>query len=284
MANVTTEEFHYRVHWRTRGAFPGQHRSLSRGDGFEFRNNVPLLNGGDPRRYDARASLRDPLQRILVRVHEQRNSIPVVALLDVSASMGFRGRAAKQDVMAEFVAALGFSAYRTGDSFSTIGCDGGIRDELTQPLSRDKGAGQEMALRLRACELKGASAEGLIAATRLVGSRRSLVFLVSDFHLPASLIESVLGRLARHAVVPVALVDSAEFAPVPGVWLVRVADVETGAQRTVLMHPALRERLRARFEERQAALTDLFARHATTPLWIVDRFRADQVTRYFFGG
>jgi uncharacterized protein (DUF58 family) len=281
---VSTEEFHYRVRWRTRGAFPGQHRALSYGDGFEFRNHIPLLRGGDPRRYDARASLRDPLERLLVRVHEQCNSIPVVALLDVSASMGFRGRVRKQDMMAEFVAALGFSAYRTGDPFGAIACDGGIREELVQPLSRVKGAGHEVASRLRTCVFEGASAEGLLPATRMVGNRRSLVFLVSDFHLPLPLIESVLGCLARHTVVPVALVDTAELSPAPGVWLVRVADPETGAQRTVLMRPALRERLRARFEERQAALTNLFTRHTTAPLWLVDRFRADQVTRYFFGG
>lgn len=281
---MSTEEFHYRVPWRARGAFAGQHRSHSRGDGFEFRGHAPLLQVGDPRRYDARASLRDPLERLLVRVHEQTSSIPVVALLDVSASMGFRGRACKQDMMADFVESLGYSVYRTGDSFSAIACDAGIREDLMQPRSRARGAGHEMASRLRGCPFEGTSADGLLEAARLLGSRRALVFLVSDFHLPLPLIESVMGALARHSVVPVVLVDSAEFAPSAGAWLIRVADPETGAERTLFMRPALRERLRVRFEERRTALGTLFERHAATPLWLVDRFRADQVTQYFFGG
>lgn len=280
---MSAEEFHYRVRWRPRRAIAGQHRSLSRGDGLEFRNHVPLLHGGDPRRYDARASLRDPLEQLLVRVHEQSDAIPVVALIDVSASMGFHGRARKQDMMADFVASLGLSAYRTGDSFGAIACDERVREDLMQPLSRVKSAGADVASRLRACVFQGAGADGLVRATHLLGRSRSLVFLISDFHLPLPLIETVLDHLGRHSVVPVALLDTAEFAPASGVWLARVADLESGAQRTVLMRPALRRRLQAQFDEWRAVLSMLFNRHGAAPLWIVDRFRADVVTRYFLG-
>lgn len=281
---MSVDEFHYQVRWRPRRAFAGLHRSAFHGDGYEFRNHIPLLRGGDPRRYDARASLRDPLGQMLVRVHEQRDAIPVVALLDVSASMAFRGRASKRELMADFVDSLGLSAYRTGDSFGAIACDEHLRVDLMQPLSRVKGAGGDVASRIRAAAFDGASAKGLLQAAGVLGRARSLVFLVSDFHLPPALIEATLDGLSRHTVVPIALVDSAEFSPAPGVWMARVADAESGAQRTVMVRPSLRRRLRARFEERQAALAELFNRHGTAPLRVVDTFDADDVTRYFFGG
>ncbi len=276
-------EFNYRVTWRASGAFAGRHRSRSRGEGFEFRGHVPLGYGGDPRRYDAHASIRDPMERLLIRVHEQRASIPVYALLDVSASMAFRGRARKLDVMADFVASLGYSAYRTGDSFGAIACDERVRQELLQPLSRAKGAGVALAAQLRSWQCEGSAAEGLITAARLLGGRRSLVFVISDFHLHTASIESLFGELARHTVVPVVLLDTAEFQPADGLRLMRIADPETGRERTVVMRPALRERLRSSFERRRETLTRVFGGHGSTPLWVVDRFQADEVTRYFFG-
>ena len=115
----------------------------------------------------------------------------------------------------------------------------------------------------------------------MIGSRRSLVFLASDFHLPIELLDPLLDGLARHRVVPVVLADSGEAEPAPGFGLVRVSDVETGEERTLWMRPALRRRLRAGIERRREALSRCFAAHGVVPLELEDRFEADRVNDYF---
>ena len=115
----------------------------------------------------------------------------------------------------------------------------------------------------------------------MIGSRRSLVFLASDFHFSLGLLDTLLAGLARHQVVPVLLADSGESEPAPGFGLVRVSDAETGEERTLWMRPALRRRLRAEAERRRQALGRCFAAHGAVPLELRDRFEADRVNAFF---
>ena len=108
----------------------------------------------------------------------------------------------------------------------------------------------------------------------MIGGRRSLVFLVSDFHFPLALLDRLLAGLARHRLVPVVLADSGESDPAPGFGLARVSDPETGEARTLLMRPALRHR-------RREALAGCFAAHGVEPLRLTERFEADRVNAWF---
>jgi len=278
---MRVEEFHYRLNWRASGAFPGHHRSSQIGEGADFHSYAPLLDHPDPRRLDLRASLRDPMEQLLVRVFRQRTAVPVYAFADLSASMGFAGHARKLDVLAEFTASLGYSAYRSGDPFGFIGCDSTVRYDFYQPLSRAKAAGADVGQRLLALAPVGAGSAGLLEAARLIGGRRALVFLVSDFHFPVTLLRRILGALGRHQVVPVVLIDSTEYDELPAFGIVRVLDPETRQQRTLLLRPSLRRRLRSVFLKHIEDLNHAFAAHGTEALWIRDRFHPDQVTRYF---
>ena len=107
------------------------------------------------------------------------------------------------------------------------------------------------------------------------------MFLASDFHFPVGLLGALLSGLARHRIVPVVLADSAESEPAPGFGLVRVADAETGEERTLLMRPALRRRLRAETRRRHDALSRCFAAHGAVPIELADRFDADRINDYF---
>ena len=155
------EEFHYRIAWRARGNYPGHHRSRYSQGGFEFRNHAPLLSAPDPRRVDIRASLRDPFNQLLVRVYNQNIAVPVYALADLSASMSCNGTYRKLDVLADFVASLGYSAYRTGDMFGFVGCGRRVRQDLVVPLTRDKSTGPALAHKLRRLVPVGTDACGL---------------------------------------------------------------------------------------------------------------------------
>ena len=142
-------DFQYRVPWRADSYYPGSHPGRQRGDGYEIRGILPLHVAGDPRRFDLRASLRDPFEQLLVRVYQQRSVVPVFGLADVSASMGFVGQTCKFDMLVEFVNSLAYSAYQVGDPFALTACDAIIRDELSLPLTRARGARTRITERLR---------------------------------------------------------------------------------------------------------------------------------------
>ncbi|SMF96851.1 Protein of unknown function DUF58 [Methylomagnum ishizawai] len=277
-------EFHYAVGWRTAGLHPGGHVGARFGGGHEFAGHAPFLAHPDPRHLDFRASLRDPFGQLLTRTFRQRCSIPVYVLADLSASMGFRGSAAKLDLLARFAAACAYSAYRSGDGFGFIGCDEGIRWELCLPCRFHKGAGPELEARLKDFTPTGRSAGGLLEAAPHLGKRRALVFLVSDFHFPLAWAEGLLDALVRHDVVPVVVWDSAEYQRLPQFGLVAIEDPETGARRRLLMRPALRERFRAAFAARREALIRLCAYRGREPFFLADQFDADAMTRYFVSG
>lgn len=279
---VDIETFHYRLPTRARGVHPGAHPGTQRGPGMEFRGHAGLLAAPDPRRFDVAASLRHPFNEVMARVYTQRSAVPVRVLADLSASMAFTGRCRKTELLADFIESLALSAYRSGDPLAFTGCDGGIREDLLLPLTRSKAAGAWLAARLRSLEPTGRNARGLIKAVERMPPSRSLVFLVSDFHFPVDMLAGLLAGLALHTVVPVVLWDTAEgTAPQHGV--ARLVDSETGAQRMLLLRPALAHRLRRSVAARAQALKDCCARHGRTPLFLVDRFEADAVTRYFFG-
>ena len=274
-------EFFYRVGSPALGHFPGHHRSTRGDGGFEFRGHAPLIDAPDARRIDLHASLRDPFGGWMVRVYNQRKSIPVVMLADLSASMGFDGSQRKLDVVADFLESLAWSAWRTGDSFGFIGCDTRVRDDLRLPQTRLRGAGTALAGTLRGLRPEGASAQALLAAHRHLGRQRSLLFLVSDFHLPLPDIAATLATLAHHDLVPVVIWDPLEFTFGARHGLAQLVDPEGGQQRLVWWRPALRERWQARRRERLEALLQLFRVHRLKPLFIEGGFEADAVTKHF---
>jgi len=281
LAAVTIREVHYRVGAPVLGHFPGHHRSTRGDSGFEFRGHASLLDAPDPRRLDLHASLRDPFGDWRVRIYSQRKSVPVTVVADLSASMGFAGRASKLAVLADFVESLAWSAWRTGDSFGFVGCDSAPRADLLQPQSRARGAGGEVARRLRALHPQGQDARGLLAAPRHLGRQRALLFLVSDFHLPLGLVADVLDGLALHEVVPTVLWDPLEFALSATRGLAQVVDPESGRQRLVWWRPALRARWEAARAQRREALLQLFRTRRLKPLFIEGGYDAEAVTRHF---
>ena len=274
-------EIDYRLDRRVRGIRPGMHAGTESGGGMEPLFHGTLLDGRDPRRLDLLASIRDPLRRLLVRRYRQRASVRVYVLADLSASLGFRGSGDRLGTLADLTTALGYSAGRAGDAFAFIGGDEHVREDFVLPPTRVSGAFLDIAARLRAYAPGGRAATGLLEALPMIGARRSLVFLVSDFHFPLGLLEALLAGLSRHRVVPVVLADMAESDPGPAFGFVRVADPETGDERTLLMRPELRRRLRQRAEQRREALDRCFLAHGTEPLRLTDGFDADRVNTWF---
>jgi Mg-chelatase subunit ChlD len=272
-------EFHYRLRQPAAGQVPGAHRSRLGDAGLEFRGHVPLAGASDLRRIDFHASLRDPLEQWQVKVFSERKAVSVMVVADLSASMGFAGVHRKLDVLADFTEAAARSAWRHGDPFGFIGCGSELLADWLVPPTRRRGLGEWLARRLRAATAQG-TADGLAQASRFLPSRRSLVFVLSDFHLPVAQLDRVLRDMAAHEVVPVLLWDRHEFDP-PANGLMQVADPENGAQRFVWMRPWLRQRWAEARRARREELQRLFARHRLDPLVLDDGYRADLVSAHF---
>lgn len=276
------QEFHYKLGWRVRGQRPGYHESSTQGSGMEFVGHAPLAGSSDPRRIDVRASMANPLGDWLVRLHRSRAAIPVCVLLDLSASMGFVGVQRKLDVVNSFIASAAFSATRTGDAFGLIAADDEVREEVWVPVTHARSAAQLALQRLARVRPSG-QAGALLKATQWLPRTRSLVFLVSDFHLPLPQLTEVLDAMSHHEVVPIVVWDAAEGERLPRFGLVDLSDPETGARRTLLMRPSLRQRWLDNMARRRQSLLECFAQARVRPFFLESSFDADALTRYFHG-
>lgn len=272
-------EFHYRIGWRSGGVHPGAHLGQSRGEGQWFDGWAPFLALPDPRRLDLRATARDPEQRAWVRLYRRRVRLDVHVLLDLSASMGFLGYGNKVEAMADFLAGLASSVGKCGDRLGVQAAAEAPLRAFFLPPSRQIGAAVALARQLRTLQPTGHSAQGLLAAAQRLHPRRSLVFLVSDFHFADGLLHALAGALHGHDWVPVVLWDRAEVPE--GYGLLRIKDAESGWESFAWLRPALHRRWQAQREARAEELRELLRRHGREPLFLWDRFSADAVTRHF---
>lgn len=262
---------------------------------------MSLYDRPDPRRLDLRASLRGLNDDWLVRVNRQRAGASVRAIVDVSASMFFGSRLPKLQVVADFVEALGLSAFRVGDAVGMMAFDATERTDLFLPARLSRGMGSLMSAALReVCDLgtSGASrapaklspsapsyahlADGIEdAASRLAG-QQGLVFLVSDFHWPLERLEVALDLMAHAGVVPVVVWDPTETQPPTRNALASLCDAESGARRTLWLRPKLRKDWNRAVQQRRAEIDSFFAAYAIRPFYVEGAFDADALSRYFF--
>jgi uncharacterized protein (DUF58 family) len=279
-----TAEFHYRLPARAGGARPGSHPGSSFGSGQEFAMHGRLFDYPDPRRLDLRASVRAARSEWLVRVHLQRVAVPVVVIVDVSASMHFGTRQTKLQIAADFVEALGYSAFRVGDRLGMLAFDAGARDDLFMPARNGRGAGNLLATMLRECASSAAGRgdiEGLRRCVTRLAGRQALVFVVSDLHWPLAQMPAVLDMLVHACVVPMVVWDEAEIAPPRKGPLLAVNDAESGEERMVWLRGGVRERWLDGVTRRRAELAGIFGPRGIRPFYVGSAFDPEAMSRYF---
>ncbi|CAB3682816.1 hypothetical protein LMG27174_02745 [Paraburkholderia rhynchosiae] len=243
-----------------------------------------LFDYPDPRRLDLRASVRAARSEWLVRVHLQRAAVPVQVLVDVSASMHFGTRETKLQVAADFVEALGYSAFRVGDPLGMLAFDTHARDDLFMPARSGRGIGNLLATMLRestSVASGGGNIEALQRIASTLAGRQALVFLVSDFHWPLGGLPAVLDLLVHAYVVPIVVWDAAEIAPPDGGPLLAVSDAESGARRTLWLRGSVRERWREGVVRRRAELSRIFGKRGIEPFYMESAFDPEAMSRYF---
>ncbi len=275
------QEFHYRIHWSSRNVRPGHHPSIQSGGGFEFCGYKSLHANADARHIDIRASLNDPFEQFVVRRFRQYSSVPIFVIADLSASMGFGSLRNKIELLADFSTSAAYSAYRTGDPFGFIGCNRKILWNLFLALGQYRGSAIEHLKKVRQFTPIENGMLGMLDAVQYLGKKRALVFLVSDFHFPFPVINSLMDAYSPHDIVPVVVWDSAEFEDLPSRGFVRVKDAETGSERTLLMRPELHLKIKKAFQKRHNRLVEICSRYGREPFFILNKFLPDKLTEYF---
>ncbi len=275
-------EFSYHIGWRNRGRHPGRHRSTQRGMGMEFIGHTTLVNYPDPRRIDLRQTLRDPMGEVYVRLFNQKSAVPVYAICDLSGSMNFGAKERKIRKAADIIECIARSATRNADPFGLIGFDEMVREDWISTVSFKPQRAIEMAEQLKEYHPAAVSGAGVSEIWRYLPRERSLVFLISDFHMPAEQLEACLANLTRHHIVPIVLWDADEYRDLPEFGITMVSDPETGAKRTLFLRKEYRERIVQAFEDRREEIYKLFVQYDMPPFYVEGAFDADKMTEYFY--
>lgn len=273
--------FFYQVPWKSSSIHFGEHRGTQRGLGDEFKGNMSLIDYPDARRMDLRQTLRDPYEQVQVKLFNQDNTTPIFAVCDVSSSMQFKGQRRKLDLAKEIAASIAYSAFETSDVFSVIAYHQQVIETLTLSLSHHVHQAFEVIDQLGQYHEMRVGAEGILEVPQYLSQHRGLVFWISDFHMPLSLIEQAFNAMSVHQVIPVVLWDEYEYTKLPKFGFGNMIDPETGMNRTIFFRQAVRAKFEEAFVARKQALETLFTRFESQAIYIHDQYDPDVMSRYF---
>ncbi len=265
-----------RLEWklgrRLDGRLQGAYRTVWHGTGIDFHDLRAYTLNDDVRHIDWNVTAR--LDEPFVRQYTEDREMTAWLVVDRSASMRFGESSpdhadGKQSVAAELAISLGRLVSQGGNRVGAILFDNHAhqvvpprsgrdqilritRELLRTPQGRGPGATTDLAAMLR-----------LAAAT--TRSRRSLVFVMSDFIGESGWDRPLAMLTHRHEVVVIRVVDPAEL-ELPDLGLILVEDAETGEQVLVdTSDPVLRSRLAGQVDAREAELAEMMRSAGVAP-------------------
>ncbi len=272
-----TEPLQYRLPWQSTSIYPGAHPGRMVGAGQLFNRHEPLIASPDPRRIDLRASVLDPFGGYKVRVFLQQSTVNVYLIADLSASMGAGN---KPSILQNLVLDLADAVAGYGDKLGFLGGSQHIEPRWRLVASREHQAFIRLTQQLQTHQFSGL-ATALSEAAAYLPERRSLVFLFTDCHFPIPQLEQLLRTLQTHDLVPLVPSDLQHYLRLPDWGMVTFQDMENRGTRTLLMRPALKQKIVAAHQQRQGELTQCFRAFGMEPLFIQDAYSSQQINQYF---
>lgn len=237
--------------------FLGAYESVFKGQGLEFEEVREYQIGDEVRTIDWNVTAR--MGRPFVKKFRHERELRVFIVIDASPSLQFgtQGKL-KSELAAELAAALIMAAIRCNDRVGLLL----FTDRIEKFVPPRKGIrhAHRLIRELLFTQPQGRKTDLAVALEflrRLTRRRRSLIFLLTDFHTHGY--ESALKKLAtRHEVLALILCDRRERALAP-LGMVRFVDLETGEERWLdLRTPQAAERwqrgLEAEWQRRRLSL------------------------------
>ncbi len=206
--------------------FAGQYRSVFKGRGMNFEEVRPYTDNDEVRFIDRNVTARTG--DLHIKKFTEERELTVVLVVDVSASGAFGSvEASKRELAAELAAMLAFSAIRNQDKVGLILFSDGI--ELFVPPRKGRLHVLRIIREVLFFQPRGRRTSIAAALDYLnkVITRRSVVFLISDFQSP-DFTRALAVTSRRHDLVAVPVVDPLED-ELPDVGLLSLEDAETGS-------------------------------------------------------
>jgi uncharacterized protein (DUF58 family) len=244
----------------------GQWNSAFKGRGIEFEEVRPYQVGDDVRAIDWNVTARHG--RPFVKLFREEREMAVMLLVDLSASQSLGTHwQTKRELVTELSATLAFSAIKSNDKVGLTLFTDGI-EKFVPPR---KGTRHVLRIirELLYCEPigQGTSLRKALEHLNRTASRRTVVFLVSDFQ-DAGYERALKIARRKHDVIPLVVADEREFT-MPKLGLVRLRDAETGKMIALDTFSKANRQAYESLKRRQAAeRDDLFRKLQLDPIHI----------------
>src|SRR6476469_8411404 len=173
--------------WIVDGFLSGLHRSPRKGFSVEFADFRPYQPGDDLRYVDWKIAARS--DRWVVKQYEEETNLRATIILDVSASMDWRGapaaeRLTKRAYGEQLAAALALLLLRQRDAVGLIRFDDAVRTSVP-PRARTSQWRRLVAALMEPSGGRASDAPTALAQAARLVSRRGMVVLVSDLLVDA---------------------------------------------------------------------------------------------------
>lgn len=224
-----------KIEIKTRGLsqniFAGEYHSAFKGRGVIFSEVREYQPGDDIRDIDWNVTARH--NKPFVKVYEEEREMTVMLLVDVSGSRDFGACGdVKKEKMAEIAATLAFSSITNNDKVGVIF----FSDKIEKFIPPKKGR-KHILLIIREIinftpESEGTNIEVALEFLNNVLKKRSTAFLISDFIDGHDYFKSMSIANKKHDLAAIQVYDRRD-ADLPDVGLIRLRDLETGADRWI---------------------------------------------------
>ena len=229
----------------------GQYHSVFKGRGMNFDEVREYSPGDEVRTIDWHVTARAGRPFVKKFVEERERTL--VLMVDVSASEDFgSGAQSKRELAAELASVLAFSAIRNADKVGLVLFTDQV--ELYVPPRKGRRHGLRIVREILGFEpqSRGTDIVNALDFVNDVASRRSVVFLVSDFQAPGALGDclpalrkAIRQTNRRHDLVALPIDDAREHG-LPDVGIVTIEDAESGE---LIEIDTANETIRRRFAE-----------------------------------
>ncbi len=224
-----------KIEIKTRGLsqniFAGEYHTAFRGRGVIFSEVREYQPGDDVRDIDWNVTARH--NKPFVKVYEEERELTMMLLIDVSGSREFGAMGeAKKEMMAEIAATLAFSSIQNNDKVGVIF----FSDKVEKFIPPKKGKKHILLIIREIIEFKpennGTDIDSALQFMTNALKKRCTAFLLSDFIDSHDYFRSMSIANRKHDLAAIQVYDRRD-ASLPDVGLVRMRDMETGADMWV---------------------------------------------------
>ena len=252
-----------KIEIKTRGLsqniFAGEYHTAFKGRGMTFAEVREYQYGDDIRDIDWNVTARHNHPH--VKVYEEERELTVMMLVDVSGSRNFGAVGEeKREMIAEVAATIAFSAIQNNDKIGVIF----FSDKIEKFIPPKKGK-KHILFIIRELldftpESRGTDISAALRYFTDALKKRCTTFLISDFIDTHDYYKALSVASNKHDVIGIQIYDKRD-AQLPDVGFMRVADLETGADRWVnTSSKRVRQSFNKWWYERQLFMTETLSR------------------------